>query len=62
MIKKSIALKAISIENLKILKNHIFFVKHQFFPLFVISVAVKVKQYLYLYFVCIASRCVLLSL
>ena len=44
--EKSIALSVRSEENLKTLQNQIFFIKHEFFLLFVISVAVKIKTYL----------------
>ena len=46
MMKKYIALSAISIENLKTLKYQAFFLKYWFFLLSVISVTVKMKQYL----------------
>ena len=45
MMKKYIALGAISIESFKALKYYTFFTKHLSL-LFVISVAVKLKQYL----------------
>ena len=43
--KKPIVLSAISIENLETLKYQKFLIKHQFFLLFVISVAVMMKKY-----------------
>ena len=46
MKKKSIVLSAISVENLKTLKCYIFTMKHHFFLLFVITVAVIKKKYL----------------
>ena len=45
MIKKSIVLSVINIEKLKTLKYHTFSIK-QFYLLFVISMTVKMKQYL----------------
>ena len=45
MMKKSIALSAISIENLKSLNCQTLFTKHSLFVLFVISSAVKIKKY-----------------
>ena len=43
-LKKSIALNVISTENLKTLKCNIFLIKHQFFLLFVVIVAVNIKN------------------
>ena len=45
MMKKSIALSAISIENLKSPNCQTLFTKHSLFVLFVISSAVKIKKY-----------------
>ena len=45
MIKKSIVLSVINIEQLKTLKYHTFSIK-QLYLLFVISMIVKIKQYL----------------
>ena len=42
--KKIIALFVVSIENLKILKNHTFSKKHQFFQLFAVSAIMKMKK------------------
>ena len=44
--KKSVVLRAKSIKNLKILKQHILFIKHYFLLVFVTSAEVKMNKYL----------------